>query len=511
MGTYILRRLILMVPTLIGITFLVFMLVALSPGGVGASLRAAGGSMQSDSGTADIQQAYLEDRYGLDDPVVMQYLRWLHRVSPIKFGQRGQMLPNGEVIAPPRPVKAPPGWRWFAESLPAAPARTPIAAADIPSEEEKRDRKYRAANSVYAGARQALIAERTRLELALGTFASATGHADIVDHTGKPDLGALDSITPDKASPEWAPVAAQWEKTLAAYKAAQEAHADLAAIYSATMFPQVGVAVIPGAMSVAWPDLGQSFTRGRPVIDLIGTALPVTLLLNLIAFPIIYLIAVPFGMLAAVKKGGWQDTLLGGLFVAFWSIPTVWAGVMCLGYLCSKQYLQLFPTGGIGNKDNADMLFLPTIGVDGFERGFVLDALWHVALPVFCLVYGGFAILSKQTRAAMLENFSADYVRTAKAKGVAGRDVIFQHVFRNSLLPLITMFATIFPAMLAGSVVIERIFSVPGMGSLVIEAINLRDREVLLANTLIIAAVNLLALLLADILYALCDPRISYK
>jgi ABC-type dipeptide/oligopeptide/nickel transport system permease component len=216
-------------------------------------------------------------------------------------------------------------------------------------------------------------------------------------------------------------------------------------------------------------------------------------------------------MLAAVKKGGWQDTVLGGVFVAFWSIPTVWAGVMCLGYLCSSQYLRLFPTGGIGNKDNADMLFLPVIGVDGFERGFVLDALWHVALPVFCLVYGGFAILSKQTRAAMLENFSADYVRTAKAKGVAGRDVIFQHVFRNSLLPLITMFATIFPAMLAGSVVIERIFSVPGMGSLVIEAINLRDREVLLANTLIIAAVNLLALLLADVLYALCDPRISYK
>jgi len=119
------------------------------------------------------------------------------------------------------------------------------------------------------------------------------------------------------------------------------------------------------------------------VIDLITTALPVTLTLNLIAFPIIYLIAVPFGMLAAVKKGGWQDTVLGGVFVAFWSIPTVWAGVMCLGYLCSSQYLRLFPTGGIGNKDNADMLFLPVIGVDGFERGFVLDALWHVALPVF--------------------------------------------------------------------------------------------------------------------------------
>jgi peptide/nickel transport system permease protein len=133
-----------------------------------------------------------------------------------------------------------------------------------------------------------------------------------------------------------------------------------------------------------------------------------------------------------------------------------------------------------------------------------------MVLPVACLVYTGFAILSKQTRAAMLENFNADYVRTAKAKGVSRKDVVFRHVFRNSLLPIITMFVSIFPAMLGGSVVIERIFSVPGMGNLIIDAINLRDRELLLANALIVGLVNMLALLLADILYALADPRISY-
>ncbi|HYE03601.1 MAG TPA: ABC transporter permease, partial [Phycisphaerales bacterium] len=123
---------------------------------------------------------------------------------------------------------------------------------------------------------------------------------------------------------------------------------------------------------------------------------------------------------------------------------------------------------------------------------------------------GGFAILSKQTRAAMLDNFNQDYVRTAKAKGVPGRDIVLRHVFRNSLLPLITMFATIFPAMLSGSVVVEKIFTVPGMGSLILDGINLRDRELVLANVLMIATVNLLALLLADILYALADPRITY-
>ena len=119
-------------------------------------------------------------------------------------------------------------------------------------------------------------------------------------------------------------------------------------------------------------------------------------------------------------------------------------------------------------------------------------------------------MLGKQTRAAMLDNLNQDYVRTAKAKGVPGRIVLMRHVFRNSLLPLITIFVSIFPGMLAGSVVVEQIFSIPGMGTLLIEAINLRDRELILANTFMIAAINLSALLFADILYAAVDPRVTY-
>src|SRR5690606_25647682 len=149
-----------------------------------------------------------------------------------------------------------------------------------------------------------------------------------------------------------------------------------------------------------------------------------------------------------------------------------------------------FPTAGLHSSDSPDMMYLPGFENGKFKPGYLLDTLWHLALPVACLVYAGFAILSKQTRAAMLDNFNADYVRTAKAKGVASHDIVFRHVFRNSLLPLITMFATIFPAMLAGSVVVERIFSIPGMGSLLITAINLRDRELLLAITLMVAATN---------------------
>lgn len=509
MATYITRRLLMMIPTLIGITFLIFMLIALSPGGIGAALRASGGSVSAEGGGSRAQQeAYLEDRYGLDSPPPVQYIRWLARISPIKFGTRSQELPNGEVIASPRDIRQPHMWEWFAEKLPVGEA-TPLK-LEGELTEDKRLRIYSDAAADYARARFRFVGEQAELLQALGRYAKATGQGGLVDYRGNPDLGELVRSKDDSSA--WPELKIQGDKTLAAYAAAVAARATLDKVFDAKLFTQVGVPIIPSVVSVAWPDLGNSMTRGQPVINLITTALPVTLLLNLIAFPIIYFIAIPCGMLAAVKQGRWQDVAMGSLIVALWSVPTVWAGVMCLGYLASNQYLGLFPVGGLHDNASATFRFLPGFDADGdFARGYLLDTLWHIALPVLCLVYGGFAVLSKQTRAAMLENFSADYVRTAKAKGVAPRNIIVKHVLRNSLLPLITMFASVFPAMLAGSVVIERIFSIPGMGSMVIESIYLRDREVLLANTLMIAAVNLLALLLADILYALADPRISYK
>jgi ABC-type dipeptide/oligopeptide/nickel transport system permease component len=215
-------------------------------------------------------------------------------------------------------------------------------------------------------------------------------------------------------------------------------------------------------------------------------------------------------MLAARKRGSWFDICSGTVFVALWSIPVIWAGVLLVGFVADKEYLGWFPVAGLHDK-NADMMtYLPSYAAGGWSPGYLLDTLWHIALPVLCLVYAGFAVLGKQTRAAMLDNLNQDYVRTAKAKGVPGRIVLMRHVFRNSLLPLITIFVSIFPGMLAGSVVVEQIFSIPGMGTLLIEAINLRDRELILANTFMIAAINLSALLLADILYAAVDPRVTY-
>jgi len=508
MVTYIIRRLLFMIPTLIGITFLVFMIIALAPGGIGASLRQSGGQMEANS--AAMREAYLEDRYGLDDSAPVQYVRWLGRVSPIKFGTRDQIDPTGEFIRSPKLPKDPPLWEWFIDELPEYP-ETEQYAFDSEDNLERRARLYRRQSTAYAQARAGAIGAKANLDSLLGFVAGEENLKKFRDGKGKIKYEVIDkNKAVFESSSSWEEIQAAGDLLITNYQTAQAEWATLKAVFDAQPFPQAGFGIF-GPVSISSPDFGTSFTKSRPVVDLISEALPITIMLNLIAVPIIYFIAIPCGMLAAVKSGSLFDRLSGAFFIGLWSFPIPLAGVLAIGYLASDDYLGMFPVAGLHDANADTFNYLPKMGADGWEMGYLLDLVWHVCLPILCLVYGGFAVLSKQTRAAMLDNFNMDYVRTAKAKGVSHNNIIFAHVFRNSLLPLITMFVSIFPAMLAGSVVIEEIFTVPGMGRLTLESINLRDRELLLANTMMISAVNLLALLLADILYAFADPRISFK
>jgi peptide/nickel transport system permease protein len=145
-----------------------------------------------------------------------------------------------------------------------------------------------------------------------------------------------------------------------------------------------------------------------------------------------------------------------------------------------------------------------------FVRGFLLDRVWHLVLPIICFTYGGFAFLSKLSRTAVLENLLSDYARTARSKGVSEKDVLWRHVFRNSLLPLITVSAGLLPSLLGGSVIVESIFSIDGMGKLGVEAVKLKDRELVLSITLISGVLTLVGYLIADLFYAIADPRVSY-
>ena len=461
MLTYLLRRLLLMLPTLLGITLVVFVVMASSPGGISAQSLVEGQNLDPEA-KKEIE-AYYNRHYGLDDPPYLQYLRWLNNVSPVGFT----------------------------------------------FDEENR----------------------------LSGFSFSKGS-----------------------------------------------------------------------------DLGRSFRYGRPVTDLLAERVPITVLLNVLSIPVVYLLALLVGVRAAVERGHSFDVSSGMVMLALWSVPTMLAGVLLIGFFANEQYWHWFPTAGLSDRLVLEQVFMPhwsslwdvgllfvmiifsvalflmlagmrekrtrmallaacwfALGLTmiqqlpesdrsttlwvvmptsfallaawlastdyrlmrqlGFVvtgvliggllsvhwmqgewvRGFLVDRLWHLVLPVICLSYGGFAALAKLTRTSVLENLLSDYARTARAKGLAESAVLWKHVFRNSLLPLITVAASLLPSLLAGSVIVESIFSIEGMGKLAVEAVQTRDRELVLSITLIGGLLTLLGYLLADILYALADPRVSYE
>jgi peptide/nickel transport system permease protein len=270
----------------------------------------------------------------------------------------------------------------------------------------------------------------------------------------------------------------------------------------------------PASLPVGFkvPDLGDSINSRRPVLDLIEESLPLTLLLNVITLPLMIGISVWSGILAARRRGGVVDVGGGTLLLGLWSIPQIWAGVLLIGFLANKQYqwLQWFPAAGLHDLRADQMNFLPTFA-GGFQRGWLLDTVWHLILPIVCYTYAGFAFMSKLTRGSMLENIAADFVRTARAKGVPERVVIYRHVLRNSLLPLITSCASILPALISGTIVIEYIFSIPGMGKLGVDAVFDKDPEMVLSITLVASLLGLISFLLADVAYAIADPRVRFE
>lgn len=248
-------------------------------------------------------------------------------------------------------------------------------------------------------------------------------------------------------------------------------------------------------------DFGTSFKDHRKVLDKIAERLPITIQLNVISIFLVYLIAIPFGIYSSTHQDTFADRLLTLFFFFLYSLPSFWVAVLLIMFFGGGDFLDLFPVYGISSIGAQSWSFFP----------WLVDRLWHLVLPVICLTYGGLAYLSRLTRAEMLEVIREDYIRTARAKGLSERVVIFKHALRNALLPIITLLAFLLPAMFGGSVIIESIFSIPGMGQLGFESVLSRDYPVIMAITTISALLTLLGLLLSDLLYALLDPRIKLE
>ncbi len=251
-------------------------------------------------------------------------------------------------------------------------------------------------------------------------------------------------------------------------------------------------------------DFGDSYIARRPVIRMIGDALPISILLSGLSIFISYLIAIPVGIFSAVRRHTPEDHVTTVILFVLYSLPPFWVAGLLLLTTTGPPFLSLFPTRGL----NSTGIHLGAPDVS-FMQWF-WDRLWHLILPVTCLTYGSLAYISRQMRSAMLETLNQDFIRTAKAKGLSAYAVIFRHALRNSLIPILTISAGLLPELIAGAIIIESIFTIPGMGVLTFEAIVNRDYPVINAVLFFSALLTLLGILIVDLSYALVDPRISY-
>jgi peptide/nickel transport system permease protein len=240
-------------------------------------------------------------------------------------------------------------------------------------------------------------------------------------------------------------------------------------------------------------NFGISYQDDRPIKDKIYDALGWTMLLNFLAIILTYLISIPLGVFSAVKKGSQRDKISTTLLFMLYSLPNFWIATMLIVFFCNPDFFAWFPTYGTG------------------EQGNWLDIAYHLILPLFCIIYPSFAFLSRQMRGGMLTVLGQDYIRTAKAKGLSQKNIIWKHAIRNSLLPMITLFASIFPLAISGSFAIEFIFNLPGMGQLSLNAIYARDYPMVFTVMMFSTILTLIGYLVSDILYAFVDPRISFS
>jgi peptide/nickel transport system permease protein len=505
---FILRRLLLMVPTTLGIALVVFAMYHAAPGNAATVMLGFGSGEMSGDSDVQARLEKFERRYGLDRSLAVQFFNYIGPFNLLRDGHTWFSSPYSE-----RKVHR-------------------VRLAD--GERAEEDEELEADAFVWVG-------EALRLEHLPGTLEAERGliEADVAALLeGSQEPGELRALTQRLVEHD--------ERALPAlFSALFEVHLDLpsrddavdrisallVAVTKRKAAPAPELALLHGRGALigdwfAWYyrgigrrvvntgespwggllalDLGEEMQRKTSVAEELLRRLKVTVPLSLISLLLSYAIAIPLGIYSVRRQGTLIDALLSiGIFVLF-SIPTFWAGLMLIRIFGVTGpdwwWWPRLPVLGLFNKDHSAM--------GEWEQ--VWDVLLHCIMPVATLTYGGFTYLSRQMRGGMLEVVRQDYIRTARAKGLSERVVIYKHALRNSVIPVITLFASILPIMVGGSIIVESVFDIPGMGRYAFEGLLRRDFYIVMSTTIFVGIMTQIGLLLSDVSYALVDPRIRY-
>jgi peptide/nickel transport system permease protein len=483
MRTYLLRRLLIMIPTFFGISLLIFAVLNLAPGRPGAQ---NGGDLAASARGEQTQESYqiFREQFNLDKPILLN-TRFTLTTAEVRR--------NLEVIAQLREASV-------VERIAVHETLADLGNYAVPA---------LIAVLVEADAEQQVLLRDTA-----ALFLRQNAPRRLVEPFNPAPAPAVrahnDEVANERSelsrlryafdAPE-----AEKREVLGAWKAWYEA-AESRFAYS--LPDKLRILFLDTRFATYWRnllhlDFGISLTTREPVLETLFSKLKYSLALSVLSLVLAYVIAIPLGVYSAVRRDARSERALTlGLFMLY-SLPSFFVATVLLYFFSEGSNwpaLRLFPTGGFQSLDYDDLTT--------FDR--IADLAWHLALPVGCMTYGALAALSRYMRTGLLEVIQSDYIRTARAKGLPESVVIGKHALRNGLLPIITLLANLLPAALGGSVVIEYIFGIPGIGQWTIDSIFLRDYNVIMGVQLLTTVLVLFGMLLSDIGYALVDPRIRY-
>ncbi len=253
--------------------------------------------------------------------------------------------------------------------------------------------------------------------------------------------------------------------------------------------------------NLATLDFGESFTYEEPVMDVVMSKLPVSIQFGLVSFILSYLVCIPLGVLKAVKSGSRFDVVSSFVLSGLYSIPSFMLGILLLVYFAGDTFVDWFPIGDLVSDYYDDLSIF----------GQIQDRVWHFVLPLIAYMVGQFTVLTLLMRNSMIDVISQDYIRTARAKGLADRKVYYKHALRNALIPIVTGFGHFLSLFFAGSLLIERIFNLDGIGLLGYQSLLERDYNVIMGLFFIQTVLMFLGNLISDVLYTVVDPRIDFS
>jgi microcin C transport system permease protein len=248
-------------------------------------------------------------------------------------------------------------------------------------------------------------------------------------------------------------------------------------------------------------DFGDSFTFEEPVLGVIQRKLPVSLQFGIASFVLLYLICIPLGITMAIRENTWVDRVLGVMLGILYAVPSFMLAILLVVFFAGGSFFDWFPIGGIASDNYESLSFF----------GKIWDRIYHFILPGICYMISSFTTLTLLMRNSLLGELKKDYVRTAKAKGLADNPIYFKHALRNAFIPIATGLGGFLAVFFAGSILIEQIFQLDGIGLLTFNALKQRDYNVIMALTFLQSVAMLLGNLFSDIIYVMVDPRIDYS